>query len=158
MREIRQAALEELARNANLSAIEKDGKKAMIRALNQFTRTQQDILFPNGLVSDIRKIGETIDFVFAHKPDVGMAGMHAGAVLEKPLAQRLYRQAIASITRMVVLHPSIARWIVTGRDPNTPWIQNSARTIENMVKLSALTTHNPAPPPQPQPMPGAPPQ
>lgn len=142
MVEIRQAALEELARNANINAINDRGNQALERALGQFTKRQQDILFPNGFADDIRKLSDVIKFIYPFKSgvvrDVGMAGMHAGAVLEKPLKQRLYKQAVAALTRFVALHPTVARWVVTGRDPKTPWIDNAARIIEGLTRAEIM--------------------
>ncbi|HKS76672.1 MAG TPA: hypothetical protein VJQ82_25885 [Terriglobales bacterium] len=142
MAEIRQAALEELARNANIKAIDEKGNQALESALAQFTKRQQELLFPDGLSNDIRDLSKVIKFIYPFKSgvvrDVGMAGMHAGAVLEKPLKVRLYKQAVAAITRFIALHPTIARWVVTGRDPNTPWIENSARIIEGLTRAEIM--------------------
>jgi len=142
MAEIRQAALEELTRNANIKAISEKGNQAIEGALNEFTKKQQEILFPGGLSDDIRDVSKVIKFIYPFKSgtarDVGMAGMHAGAVLERPLKQRLYRQGVAAITRFIALHPTIARWVVTGRDPKTPWIENSARIIEGLTRAEMM--------------------
>lgn len=142
MGEIRQAALEELARNANIKAITEKGNRALEESLSQFTKRQQDLLFPNGLADDMRDLSKVIKFIYPFKSgtvrDLGMAGMHAGSVLERPFLERLYRQGVASVTRLIVLHPSIARWIVVGRDPNTPWIENSARIIEGLTRAELM--------------------
>lgn len=147
MKAVRQAALEELARNASLKAIDAKGNGAIVDAMNGFTKRQQQLLFPNGLAEDIRKLGETIKFIFPFKSgavrDIGMAGMHAGAVLEQPLKQRLYKQAVAAVTRMIVLHPTLARWVVMGRDPNTPWIKQSAQILSGLTRAGTLDTISP---------------
>lgn len=155
MAELRQAALEELARNASMKAINEKGNQALISALNEFTQRQQEMLFPGGLAEDIRKLGDVIKFIYPFKSgvarDVGMAGMHAGAVLEKPLRQRLYQQATAALTRYIALHPTVARWIVTGRDPKTPWIHKAAQTVEGLVRaeIARQTPDQPEPVPAP---------
>lgn len=142
MAELRQAALEMVARNASLKAIDEHGNQALESAILEFTDTQRSLLFPNGLDKDIRKLGETIRFIYPFKSgatrDIGMAGMHAGAVLEMPLRKRLYRQAVAAVARFVVLHPVVARWIVTGRDPDTPWIYSAAQIVKQMVKMGMI--------------------
>jgi len=142
MFEVRQAALEELARNANINAINAKGSRSLEDALLGFTKKQQELLFPGGFADDLRELAKTIKFIYPFKSgverDVGMAGMHAGAILEKPLKQRLYKQAIAAITRFIALHPTIARWVVTGRDPKTPWIDKTATILEGLTRAASF--------------------
>jgi len=143
---VRQAALEDLARNANLKTITNKGNGAIVDTLNGFTKKQQELLFPNGLAEDIRKLGETIRFIFPFKTDPSMAGFHAGGVMETPalggrkgiLKGRLYQQAVAAVTRMVALHPTFAKWIVMGRDPNTPWIKQSADILSGLTRAGTM--------------------
>jgi hypothetical protein len=146
MAEIRQAGLEMLARNATLHSIEKEGTGAIDYALNQFTDTQRKLLFPNGMYEDLKALSETIKFIYPHKPDVGMAGMHAGAILEKPLlggkqgfwAGRLAKQMIAATMRFVILRPAIARTLVTGRKQDTMWIVRAAAALKQIAKADII--------------------
>jgi hypothetical protein len=148
MAEIRQAGLEMLARNATLHSIEKEGTGAIDYALNQFTDTQRRLLFPNGMYDDLKALSETIKFIYPHKPDVGMAGMHAGAVLERPLlggkhgfwAGRLAKQMIAATMRFVVLHPAVARTLVTGRKQDTHWIVRTANILKQIAKADIINS------------------
>jgi hypothetical protein len=157
MKGLQQAAIEEMARNANINAIDKSGNRALENALSQFTKNQQDLLFPNGAADDLRQLSKVIQFMFPFKSgeasDTAMAGMHAGAVLEKPLRKRLYIQAVAAVTRFVALHPSVARWIVTGRDEGTPWIRRTAGLIQKMAQVGTAEAARPAQPPGPPPTP-----
>jgi hypothetical protein len=139
MAELRQASLEMLARNANMKSISESGNQAISKALGEFTETQRRLLFPRGMDGDLKKLSDTIEFIFPFKTgDVSMAGFETGHVMSQPIKKRLYRQAVAAITRYVALHPTFARWIVTGRDPSTPWIYRSAEIVKQLVKLSII--------------------
>jgi hypothetical protein len=149
MKGVQQAALEELARNANINAINKVGNGALENALSAFTKNQQDLLFPDGLASDMRQISKVIKFMFPFKSgaasDTAMAGMSAGAVLEKPLRERLYKQAVASVMRFVVLHPSVARWVVTGRERDEfVWMVRTADLFRKMGQLGGAEAATPS--------------
>jgi hypothetical protein len=77
---------------------------------------------------------DVVNFMFPFKSDPGMAGFTAGAVLEKPLKQRLYKQAVAAVMRFVALHPTVARWIVTGRTVDElGWTAKTAALISKMA-------------------------
>jgi hypothetical protein len=160
MKGLQQAALEEMARNANINAINKSGNNALENALSSFTKNQQEVLFPDGAAGDLRQLSKVIKFMFPFQSgemsDTAMAGMHAGAVLEKPLRKRLYIQAVASVTRFVVLHPSVARWIVTGREEGEfAWMRRTAGLFEKMAKVATAEGSAPQQPPGP-PAPNAP--
>jgi hypothetical protein len=146
MAELRQAGMEMLARNANIKAIVENGTGAIDRALNEFTEEQRKLLSPGGMEKDLRAMQDVIKYMFPLKSDVGMAGMHAGSVLEQPLfggkkgffAGRLYKQAMAATMRLLVQHPTVARWLVTGRSKDTPWIAETARVLKQIAKMDTI--------------------
>lgn len=167
MQQLRQTALEELARNANIKAVTENSNKALENALSGFTQKQKELLFPGGMSDDIHALSEVLEFMYPGWEDVGMAGMHVGGVLEKPAfgkpgqsftKGRLFRQATAAITRMLVLHPSIARWLVIGRNPKTPWIQESARIVEGLTRAEIYNQDQLTAPPEGTPPHGQPAQ
>jgi hypothetical protein len=148
MKGVQQAALEELARNANIAAINKSGNRAIDDALSAFTKNQQKILFPGSTADDMRQVSKVIQFMFPFKSgmqaDTGMAGMHAGSVLEKPLKVRLYKQAVAAVTRFVALHPAVAKFIVTGREEGSEaWMVHTADLFNRMAQVPAAESVSP---------------
>lgn len=111
---LRQAALEQLARRSEMSAMVDYGKNAMGEALKQFTPRQQELLFPKGLVGDIQKLDKIIRFIYPGLKEGTMASMHAGSVLEKPIRERLYIQAVKASTRWLVIRPTFMQYVLHG--------------------------------------------
>lgn len=165
---LRQAALEEIARNASIHAINKAGNSAIDAALKEYTPTQIDLLFPEGRVSDLREISKVIQFMFPFKSgtakDTGVAGFTAGEQLELPLTKRVYQQTVSAITRFIALHPTATRWIVTGRRENEyAWMRNTAAMFKRMAAAGVAEAERPEnnqteqQPPAPPAQPGQPP-
>lgn len=145
---LRQAAVEDVARNASMAAIDKQGNSAIERSLKEYSATQTKLLFPDGMDSDLRHIGDVIKFMFPFKSgvasDTSMAGMTTGSVMELPLRRRLYAQAVAAVTRFVALHPSAARWLVTGRKENEfAWMRRTAELFNKMTMIGVAETAGP---------------
>ncbi len=123
MADIRQAALEQVLRNANIHTVADTGKNVIEASLNSFTKEQQRILFPGGLASDLRELSKDIEFIFPSLKDATAAAFHAGAVLEKPAfgaagesvtKGRLFRQASIALLRFTVLRPNVMKYIMHG--------------------------------------------
>jgi hypothetical protein len=145
---LRQAALEDVARNASIHAIDKQGNGAIERAMKEYSSTQTKLLFPDGIAADMHHLSDVIKFMFPFKSgeasDTGMAGMHVGSVMELPLRQRLYAQAVGAVTRFVALHPTAARWLVTGRkEGEFAWMRRTAAVIQKMAAVTSAEDAGP---------------
>lgn len=145
---LRQAALEEVARNSSIHAINLSGNRAIANALKQYTPTQRELLFPDGLAADMNHVSDVIQFMFPFKSgvesDSGMAGMHSGSVMEMPVHRRLFTQTVAAVTRFIALHPVAARWIVTGREEGEEaWMRRTAQMFHKMMQVATMTAQAP---------------
>ena len=134
---MRQAALEEIARNSTSEMIEKGGNSGIKKALGAYTPAQTKILFPDGLDKDLKAVSDVIEFMYPREsgiPDTSAApSLTAGAILNRSLPVRLPIQATFSVMRMFVLSPKVARWIVTGREfGEFAWQRKTAALIEKM--------------------------
>jgi hypothetical protein len=144
MQAIRQSALESLARDAGIRSILDKGNHALDTALDSYTKKQQELLFPGGRLESLRDLSKVIEFMYPVQSGMakeeGMAGMTSGQELNYAFWKRNYHIALASLMRFVQLHPTVAKWIVTGRDPNTPWIQAAAKTVKRIVAGATMPT------------------
>jgi hypothetical protein len=146
---VRQAALEEVARNASLHAINRGGNTALEKALQQYSPAQLKELFPEGMAEDMRHISDVIKFMFPFKSGINqsgdMPGMAAGAIQGHKMTRRLYETAVAGIMRFIVLHPSAVKWIVTGREEGEEaWMRGTADLFRKMTQVSTQIAANSA--------------
>jgi len=146
---VRQAALEEVARNASLHAINKGGNTALDKALQQYSPAQLKELFPEGMAEDMRHISDVIKFMFPFKSGINqsgdMPGMAAGAIQSHKMTRRLYETAVAGVMRFIVLHPSAVKWIVTGREEGEEaWMRGTAELFRKMTQVSTQIAENSA--------------
>jgi len=119
---LQHAALAQLARHAEMSAITDFGKNAMGTALKSFTEAQQKLLFPKGLVNDLNELDKIIRFIYPQVNETNAAGIYVGSVLEKKaLAEqgnitkgRWYIQATKAVARWVALNPTVMQYILHG--------------------------------------------
>ena len=148
---LRQAALEQLARNAEMKVIAEHGRNAMGEALKSFTAKQQELLFPKGLAGDIRELDKIIQFIYPGVHEGTMASMHAGAVLETPALGkhgnitkgRWFIQATKAVARYIALNPRFMQYVLHGI-PLGPKRQIVKAIVEGSTKASIVEGAQPS--------------
>lgn len=157
MEGLRQAALEDVMRQTTIASIKKTGNNALEKALEAYTPKQMELLFPNGMGQDLRRLSRVIEFMFPRESgkaqDTAMAGMAAGFILQMPLFVRLPIQAYTALMRMLVQWPGAAKWLTMGHEAGEPWVRYTAATIAKMAAPVAAVKSMPSPPPQNAPAP-----
>jgi hypothetical protein len=142
---LRQAALEQLARSAEIKVITDFGRNAMGESLKAFTAKQQELLFPKGLAGDLRELDKIIQFIYPGVHEGTMASMHAGAVLETPALGkgghitkgRWFIQATKAVARWIALNPRFMQYVLHGI-PLGPRRQIVKAVIEGSTKASIV--------------------
>jgi hypothetical protein len=131
---LRQGALRELATMMTKKSIDKKGSNALGDALGGFTKDQQEFFFPNGLVHDIKDVSKELEMVFpSGSKDPAMAGMTAGAILNKPFYKRWYYQAVAGAERWLIQRPSVIRYLAIGLKHDAQTRAAVQQTIKGLV-------------------------
>lgn len=148
---LRQAALEQLARTAEIKIITDFGRNAMGESLRAFTAEQQKLLFPKGLAEDIRELDKIIQFIYPGVKEGTMASMHAGAVLETPALGkgghitkgRWFIQATKAVARYIALNPRFMQYVLHGL-PLGPKRQVVKAIVDGSTKASIVEGAQPA--------------
>lgn len=116
-----------------------DSRKApLIDELAKYTRTQQQMLFPNGAVDDIKLFADEQKFLFPSERELSTAGMRAGTLQDKPLLERLYYVALYGMYRSIIRSPNTIRWLAIGlRDPG-PVREGTKAAIKTLITNQML--------------------
>lgn len=138
MQGIREAATRTLLNGVVTRAVKDEGSKALTSALKEYTERQQRLLFPNGLDEDIRLLGREVEFLFPGDADIAMAGMTAGAVMERSLPRRLYAQGKYGLLRMVLQHPHTIRALALGLRGTGPAREAARQTLRELAYFGAI--------------------
>jgi hypothetical protein len=147
MRGLQQAALEHVARNANIAAVTSRGNQPIEAALSAYTPNQMKLLFPNGMARDLRQVSKVIEYMFKKESgktaDATAPSLAAGAILSLPFVARIPIQATQAVMRFIILHPAFARFITIGHDEGEPWLRRTAETFKQMATLSSAEASKP---------------
>lgn len=147
MKGLQQAALEEVARNASISAIEKSGSTAIGKALSAYTPNQLRLLFPGGLDRDLRKLEDVVKYMYPKESGLTKEGNAAsittGAIMNLPLVARVPIQVFFGAMRQIIIHPAFARFMVVGHGDLSTWAPRTAQLINKMAAAGAAETQLP---------------
>jgi len=155
MQGIREHAIKELSGQIEVLANRGKGRigNEIKDAINKYTVEQQEILFPNGLARDLRKLSDKLAFVLPKAAEEAMPGMAAGSKLDLPFGQRVWYQATIALQRRIVQSPTLTRALALGLDNGPTPLFNE--TIKNMIREVAIEENQdqqgPMPMPQQQP-------
>jgi len=135
---LRQAALEDVMRQASIKSIGANGNSAIKRAIDSYTDRQAQILFPDGLKGDLKAISDVIGHMLPEESGLvkksNSGSLIAGGILMMPIVTRIPIQVTIGVMRSIVQNPRLARWICIGRKENEfAWMNRTAMLLDKMA-------------------------
>jgi hypothetical protein len=155
---IQQKALEELLSQVKYKGTDPRSGEALSEALDAYPEEMQKVLFPNGMDTDLHLLGTELKATMKSLDDEAMAGMGAGATLNKGFWRRIPAQIHDGIYQNILQRPSVIRYLALGlhKMPPAPgpgasaaeqafWNarvelrQNSKELIRNLVRYGTIS-------------------
>ena len=153
MAAVRKQALKELL-NSAITRTETGAGTQVVgdgidQALRRWTPRQQEIMFPNGLADDMRRLAQEIRFMFPRRGDQIGGALIAGAVKNLPLPARIPAMAYYEGMGWIFSQPSVVRAIANGLQPGAK--KAATREAIRMIFREAAVGELPHPNEEPEP-------
>lgn len=148
---VQQQALRQVLAGAMERSATGEGSGSIAKALARFTPKQQSILFPNGLADDLKLLQKEINFIYPGAKDPAMAGLSAGAILQRNFIRRWKSQIEYGIGRAILQNPAVIRRLAVGLRGDTAQRKAARAALRTMAMFSSLELAKPGEDPEARP-------